>query len=331
MTVAVLSYDGRHLLEVILPSLARQRFRDFEVVVVDNGSSDGTEQWLRESWPEVQVIRLERNVGVTAALNVCARAGRGELVGLFNNDLELDRDCLGELVAALREHPGAGWAGPKLRDFQQRELLDGAGDVLTWAATGGRRGHGEPDRGQYDTPRAIFGACGGAVLYRRAVLEAVGDFDEDFFAFYEDVDWNLRAQLAGYECRYVPTALAYHMGSATIGRGLSDFTRYHLWRNTLWIIAKDLPARALVRHAHQLLLGQAINLAVAVRDRKLHIWGRVWRDALLALPRVLAKRRVVQARRRIDARALEAIVGADGGTDGGAQVGAGVPRPSTRA
>jgi GT2 family glycosyltransferase len=313
LTVAVLSYDGRHLLEVILPSLARQRFRDFEVVVVDNGSRDDTVGWLEQNWPEVEIVSLPENVGVTAALNVCARSGRGELVGLFNNDLELEPACLGELVGALAGHPEAGWAGAKLMDFEQREIIDGAGDVFTWAATGGRRGHGERDRGQYDEPRAIFGACGGAALYRREALERVGDFDEDFFAFYEDVDWNLRAQLAGFSCRFVPTAVVYHMGSATIGRGLSDFTRYHLWRNTLWIIAKDLPAGALARHAHQLALGQLVNLAVAVRDGKLGIWLKVWRDGLLGLPRALRKRREVQARRRIGRRELEAIVGPDGG------------------
>ncbi|HEX3452389.1 MAG TPA: glycosyltransferase family 2 protein [Solirubrobacteraceae bacterium] len=315
LTVAVLSYDGRHLLEIILPSLARQRFRDFEVVVVDNGSRDDTVAWLAERWPDVEVVALPDNVGVTAALNICARAGRSALVGLFNNDLELEPDCLGELVAALDQHPEAGWAGAKLLDFERRDVLDGAGDVFTWAATGGRRGHGERDTGQYDQPRAIFGACGGAVVFRRSALAHVGEFDEDFFAFYEDVDWNLRAQLAGLSCCYVPSAVVYHMGSATIGRGLSDFTRYHLWRNALWIIAKDLPAGALVRHAPHLALGQAVNLAVAVRDRKLGIWLRVWRDALRGLPRVLRKRRDVQARRQITLAQLDAVVGPGGGTD----------------
>lgn len=309
----MLSYDGRHLLEVILPSLAQQSFRDFEVVVVDNGSRDDTVTWLRENWPQVQLVSLPQNIGVTGALNVCVHAGRGELLALFNNDMELEPDCLAELVAALDAHPEAGWAAAKLRDFEQRELLDGAGDVFTWAATGGRRGHGQRDSGQYDTPGEIFGACGGAALYRRSVLRLVGDFDEDFFAFYEDVDWNLRAQLAGFSCRYVPTAVVHHMGSATIGRGLSDFTRYHLWRNTLWIIAKDIPAQALLRHAHQLALGQLINLAVAVRDRKLDVWLRVWRDALRGAPKVLRKRRAVQRRRQIDLRRLEAVVGPDRG------------------
>jgi GT2 family glycosyltransferase len=254
------------------------------------------------------VISLPENLGVTAALNVCARAGGGELLALFNNDIELDPDCLGELVGALDAHPQAGWAAGKLRDFQRRELLDGAGDVFTWAATGGRRGHGEPDRGQYDAPGEVFGACGGAALYRRSVLRLVGDFDEDFFAFYEDVDWNLRAQLAGFSCRYVPSAVAYHMGSATIGRGLSDFTRYHLWRNRLWIVAKDLPLGAIVRHSPELALGQLENLAMALRAGKLDIWLRVWLDALRGLPRMLRKRRHVQASRRITLHALDALV-----------------------
>jgi GT2 family glycosyltransferase len=313
LTVAVLSYDGRHLLEVILPSLARQRFRDFEVVVVDNGSRDDTQAWLREHWPSVEVVSLSENIGVTAALNVCINAGRGELLALFNNDVELEPDCLGELVAALREHPEAGWAGAKLLDFDDRGVIDGAGDLYTWAGTGVRRGHGERDSGQYDEPQAIFGACGGAAIYRRSALRDVGLFDEDFFAFYEDVDWNLRAQLAGLECRYVPTAVVYHMGSATIGRGLSDFTRYHLWRNALWIIGKDLPVAALLRHWRELVQGQRLSLNEARRDRKLDIWVRAWRDALRALPRVALKRRAVQRMRRIDLETLDALIGLKGG------------------
>jgi len=313
VTVAVPTYEGRHLLEVILPSLDRQRFRDFEVFVVDDGSSDGTVQWLAESWPQIEVISLRENKGVTVALNACANAGSGELLALFNNDLELEPDCLSELVGALREHPEAGWAAAKLMDFDRRDVIDGAGDIYTWAGAAGRRGHGELDRGQYDEPREIFGACAGAALYRRSVLWEVGPFDEDFFACYEDVDWNLRAQLAGFSCRYVPSAVVYHMGSATIGGGFNDFTLYHNWRNALWIIVKDLPAGALARHAHRLVLHQFFNLALAIRNRKIGVWYRVWRDALRGLPGALRKRREVQARRRISLRALDRVMGPDGG------------------
>ncbi|HYM55355.1 MAG TPA: glycosyltransferase family 2 protein [Solirubrobacteraceae bacterium] len=305
LTVAIATYDGRELLERALPSLAAQRFRDFRVLVVDDGSSDGTAQWLAERWPAVEVL-AQPNRGVTAALNTCLRASRDtELVGLFNNDVELDPDCLGELVAALDEHPEAGSAGPKLLDLNRPGVIDGAGDVLTWAGHGHRRGHGEPDRGQYDEPQAIFGPCGGAAVYRRSALEVVGELDEDFHAFFEDVDWALRAQLAGFQCRYVPAAVVHHVGSATLGAGLTDFTRYHLWRNAVWVLAKGMPASLLARHAHQLLAGQLVNLAVAVRDRKLDIWARAWRDAIAGLPRMLTRRRRIQRARRISPRELE--------------------------
>jgi len=306
LTVAIPTYNGRGLLEVVLPSLASQRFRDFDVVVVDDGSTDGTAEWLAAQWPDVEVV-VQENQGVTAALNACLRAGADtELVALFNSDVELDPDCLGELVGALREHPEAGSASPKLLDFERRDVIDGAGDVLKWAGHGHRRGHGERDRGQYDRPQAIFGPCAGAAVYRRSAIEVVGDFDADFHAFFEDVDWALRAQLAGLQCRYVPSARVYHMGSATLGAGLTDFTRYQLWRNGVWLFAKGMPASLLARHAHQLLAGQLVNLAVAVRDRKLGIWLRAWRDAIVGLPRMLARRRRIQRTRAVSPRELEA-------------------------
>jgi GT2 family glycosyltransferase len=309
LAVALASYNGRHLLETVLPSLAAQRFRDFRVVVVDDASTDGTVDWLAAEWPDVEVIPLENNGGVTAALNVCLRATAGDqLVALFNNDMELEPDCLGELVAAMNAHSDAGSATPKLLDFHDRGVLDGAGDVFFWQGTGWRRGHGEPDRGQYDTAQPIFGACGGAAVYRRDALDRVGPFDETFFAFFEDVDWALRAQLAGFSCRYVPTAVAYHMGSATLGKGLTDFTRYHLWRNSIWLICKDYPASALIRHAPALLRVQVANFAVAVRDRRVNIWFLALRDALAALPSVRDRRRAVQRTRTRSVAELEAVV-----------------------
>src|ERR1700720_2970238 len=105
--------------------------------------------------------------------------------------------------------------------------------MLSWRGGGRRRGHGEPDSGQYDRAEEVFGACGGAAIYRRAALAAVGGFDEGYFAYYEDIDWAFRAQLAGLRCRYVPTAVLYHRGSATLGRGMTDFNSYHLWRNPI--------------------------------------------------------------------------------------------------
>ena len=313
LVLAIATYDGRALLEAMLPSVAAQRWRDFRVVIVDDGSSDDTVPWLAEHWPEAHVVALARNGGVTAAFNACvAAAGDAELVALFNNDIELHPECLGELARALAEHPEAGFAAAKLVDFHRRDVLDGAGDQLDWAGTGWRRGHGEPDDGRYDAPGPVFGACAGAAVYRRSALERVGGFDARFFAFCEDVDWNLRARLQGIACWYVPSAVAYHMGSATLGAGMTPFARYHITRNALWVVAKDFPAEAIVRHLPRLLYVQAATAALAARDRQLGVLARAWRDALRGLPAMLRDRRRIQRQRTVSVRELEAAVACGG-------------------
>ena len=308
LTAVVLTYDGRHLLETALPSFAAQTYGPYRLLVVDNGSRDDTRAWLATHHPEAEVLALPQNIGVTAALNRGWQAARTEYVALFNNDVELDPGCLAELVAALDVHPEAGSAGAKLIDFHDRAVLDGAGDALRWGGQATRRGHGERAAGRYETPEPVFGACGGAAIYRRTALDEVGPFDERFFAYSEDIDWSLRAQVAGHRCRYVPSAVVFHMGRATMGRELSDFLAYHLWRNVVWMVAKGYPGWALVVHAPELVLRQAINLAAAVKARKLGVFLRAWRDALRAMPAVLRDRRRVQSARRATRSELAAVI-----------------------
>lgn len=306
LSVCVATYNGRSLLERMLPTLAAQSYRDFGVIVVDDASSDDTVAWLKRSWPEVRVVALEVNGGVTAAFNECLRATAGSpVVALFNNDMELAPECLGELVRALDAHPNAGSAGAKLMDANRSGVLDGAGDVFDLAGTGWRRGHGQRDDGRYDRAEPVFGACGGAAAYRREALEQVGLFDEAFHAFVEDTDWALRAQLAGWECRYVPTAVALHLGSATLGKGLTDFTRYRLVRNRIWMIVKAYPLGLAARHAHRIAYVSIAELALAIRDRRFGVWRRAVTDAVRGLPAAVQKRRRVQATRSVSVPELE--------------------------
>jgi GT2 family glycosyltransferase len=309
VTAAVATYNGRELLPIVLESLRGQTFPDLRVVVVDDGSTDDTVAWLREQWPTVELVVHPQNRGVAAAFNSCVAAAAGsEFLLLVNNDVELEPRCVEELVAALRAHPLAASAGTKLLDFTRRELLDGAGDIYSWAAIAHRRGQGEVDRGQYDGEQRVFGACAAAALYRTAVLAKIGGFDEQFGLLVEDVDWSFRAQLAGYDCRFVPSAVAYHVGSASLGPRYSAFTLYHNWRNEIWLVAKNYPASAFVRHAHDLLIGQLAAIAVAARHGLLGALLRAWRDALRGLPAALAKRREVQRLRRRSRRELEPLI-----------------------
>jgi GT2 family glycosyltransferase len=307
VTALVLSYDGKHLLSTMLPSLLAQTYPDLAVTVIDNGSSDGTEEHVREHWPQVRVLRLEDNIGVAAALNRGIESSTTELVALLNNDIELDPRWLERLVAVLNEHPEAASASGKMLRFDARDVIDAAGDGMRWSSAVFNRGGGEPDRGQYDRSEEVFSACAGAALYRRPALREVGPFDEDFFAYLEDIDWGLRAQLLGFTSRYVPNAVGFHMRGATTGR---DKPRYRLpqRRNQIWLVAKNYPGAALVRHAPEIAL---LTLGQAVQDLREGVLGaalRGWWEALTGLPRVLRKRRAIQRSRRVDLRRLDAII-----------------------
>jgi GT2 family glycosyltransferase len=309
----VLNYNGRRLLEVVLASLAAQQYRDFEVLVVDDCSSDDSLDYLRREWPAVRVVVNQRNLGVTASLNVAVGASAGELVALLNNDIELDPHWLGALVAALDRHPEAASAAGKLLSYHRRDVLDGAGDVFTSAAMAWGRGAGQHDRGQYDREQEIFAPTGGAGLYRAAALADVGPFDESFWAYLEDVDWGLRAQLAGYRCRYVPDAVGYHMGGATTN-GQRD-PRFYIaqHRNALAIIVKDVPAPFILRHFHQIAWQKLLGLLYGARAGMLRAHLKALAEAARACPRWLRQRRAIMARRRIAAGDFERFVSAGRG------------------
>jgi GT2 family glycosyltransferase len=310
VSVVIPTWNGREYLDVVLPSLRAQTHGDFQVVVVDNGSADGTAEHVRAAYPEVRVVELGSNQGFAAAVNRGIAAADGEHVAVVNNDLELDPRWLQCMVAALRDHPEAGSATGKMLFYDRRHVIDGAGDFTSWYAVSAPRGRGEADRGQYDQPEAVFSACGGAALYRRAALDAVGLFDEDFFAYAEDVDWGFRAQLAGWTCRYQPEAVAFHMGGATSAR-VPNLSRYLFFRNTLSMVAKNWPAPALARNAHRLVLFFLKSVMASIRGRWFVALLRATRDAFAQMPRTLRKRRAVQRSRRVGIAYLNGVVRAD--------------------
>jgi GT2 family glycosyltransferase len=302
VTVIIPTWNGRELLTAALRSLREQRFRDFEVLVVDNGSTDGTAAHVRAQHPEAEVLELAENHGFAGAVNAGIGRAGGEYVALLNNDMELDPAWLDELVAALDGEPGAGSAACKLRMLHEPGVLDGAGDVVTWYGATWRRGHGEPDSGQYDELGTVASPCAGAALYRRRALEEVGLFDEAFFAYLEDADWGLRAQLAGWPCRWVPSAVAYHVGGAT-SRRMGDLETELIARNTLALVLKSFPAGRLVLWAPLIVAYQLVVLARGPWRAVL----RGWSAAVRGLPATWRARAEVRRRTR-DPGALGGVV-----------------------
>jgi GT2 family glycosyltransferase len=305
--IVIPSWNGRELLAAALPTLARQTFQDFLIRVVDNGSSDGTVEYLNAEWPAVEVLAFDTNRGFAPAVNAGLRAATADYVALLNNDMELEPDWLERLVSALDADPVAGAATPKQLSARDRTRIDGAGDVLSWTSAPSRRGFGELDTGQYDTPERVFSACGGAALYRRAALEAVGLLDESFFAYLEDVDWGFRAQLQGWTTVYVPRSIAYHHGGATTNR-TPGRERYLVARNHIAFVLKNYPTAWLVRFAPHIAAQLAFMLLSGVRGRQGRLVLRGWRDAVRRAPATLRDRRSIQARRSVALPALEVAV-----------------------
>lgn len=308
VSLIIPNWNGEALLPVCLEALRRQTFRDFEAVVVDNASTDSCLEVLGRDYPEVRVVRLPRNLFFAGAVNAGIRLTEGELIALLNNDTEADPRWLEELVRALDGNPQAGMAASKLLLFDRRGIIQSAGDVYSPSGVPGNRGVWEEDDGRYDDPCEVFGACAGAALYRRSMLEDIGLLDEDFRGYCEDVDLSFRAQLAGHRCVYAPSARVYHRLSATGGGPVASFL---CGRNFVSVVAKDMPGLLLRRYWHRVLgaqLGYAWHSLRHSREPAARARLKGQAAALLYLPRMLRKRRAIQSSRKVDVGYLESIL-----------------------
>ncbi len=322
VSVIVVNWNRRALLAACLGLLARQDFRDFEVIVVDNGSTDGSVELLRgPQFAPLRVIENPRNVGYCAANNQGIRAARGRYIALLNNDAEPAAAWLGELVAALESRPEVGMAASKILLSEDHHIIDKAGHLIYPDGQNRGRGTGERDQGQYDRLEETAWPDGCAALYRKSMLEVVGGFDEDFFAYADDAELGLRARIAGWGCLYVPTAVVYHHLGSTLGP-YSDQRLFLIERNRLWLAAKLFPWPLLLVNPFYFALRLAASgMAAALGRGELHraVSAR-GRYALLkcllranwaawaGLPAMLRKRRHVESFRKLRPAQVSALI-----------------------
>ncbi|WP_246125930.1 glycosyltransferase family 2 protein [Geobacter argillaceus] len=294
----ILNWNGRQYLDDCLGSLADQTFRDFETILVDNGSTDGSAAYVRERFPWVRLVELPENVGFTGGNDQGLRAAAGEFIVTLNNDTKADPGFLEELLRPALADPRIGMVAAKMLNFYDPGRIDSVGVKVAGNGLGYNIGVGEEDGGQYDEPAEVFGPCAGAALYRRVMLDQVGFFDPEFFAYYEDLDLAWRGRLAGWRCVTAPGAVVYHVHSATSGK-MSPFTVYQVQRNKWFTLIKNWPASLILRQLPWIISFDLGALVLAL------LRGRGWSalraraDVLRSLPRLLARRRAVQAGRRL--------------------------------
>lgn len=299
VAVVIPNWNGRQIIGRALDSLESQSLKP-QVIVVENGSTDGSLDYLRKNYPGVRLIIHEKNKGFAGGVNAGIRQAlkdRCQYVALLNNDAVADKNWLKELVDAMEKSPQAGAATGKITDAGGKRL-DTTGDFYTSWGLPYPRGRGEIAGDQYDTHTDVFATTGGASVYRAKMLEEVGLFDEDFFAYYEDVDLSFRAQLAGWRILYVPTAVASHQIGATSG-SIKGFTTYQTMKNLPFLLLKNVPLRLLPGIAVRFKLVYAAFFIRAVgRGHGLQAIKGVL-VALILTPKKIGQRVSIQRKRKV--------------------------------
>ena len=306
-SVVIPNWNGVRHLPTCLESLRSQRLGDFEVIVADNASTDGSRELLARDYPEVRLLALQSNRGFTGACNAGIRVAQGAIVMLLNNDTEAAPDWLAEIEATFQRHPDAGMVASRMLLLDRRDTFHTAGDLFCADGVPANRGVWQEDTGQYEEGY-VFSACGGAAAYRRGMLQQVGLLDESFFFSCEDVDLAWRAQLQGWRAVYAPRAVVYHRLSATGGGEIASF---HDGRNAIYVLVKDVPASVWRRHWRAIvwrqvrLAGQALR---SWRGRAARARLRGQLAGLWVLPRLLRARRAVQSTRSVSAEYIGSIL-----------------------
>lgn len=297
--IIIPNWNGKELLTVCLESLRRQTCREFCVTVVDNGSSDGSPTLLAAQFPEVKWINFSENRGFSAAINAGIEASSCPWIFLLNNDIEVAENCIAALQQAITTYPAYDFFAMKMLGYHQRHIIDGAGDAVLRGGVGYRLGTLEEDCGQYDEDRDVFGSCAGAALYSRQLFDRIGLFDEDFFAYLEDVDINMRARRAGLCCRYIAAAVVYHVGSATSGSKINPFTIRLSTKNNINVLVKNYPLGLLLRLLPVIAVYQLAWLALVIKKGQLRAYGQGLIQGFGQMALMLGKRREILAAGRI--------------------------------
>ena len=260
-TVVIPNYNGINYIEKCLQFLEEE---PAHIIVVDNGSTDGSRQVVQEKFPRVELICLDRNYGFCKAVNTGIEASKTSYVILLNNDTEVQRGFVRALELPLEQHPQIFSGSAQMRNLKRPGLIDDAGDyycALGWAFA---RGRDKPLQ-DYQRKRRIFASCGGAAIYRRKIFDEIGLFDENYFAYLEDIDMGYRARIQGYENLYIPGAIVYHAGSGASGSRYNDFKISLAAKNSIYLIYKNMPAVQIILNLPLLLAGFTIKTVFFAR------------------------------------------------------------------
>ena len=313
LSVIIPNWNGKKFLAECIDSLKGQTFHDFETILVDNGSTDGSADFAEERYGKfIRILRNKENLGFAGGNNLGIQKARGRYIVLLNNDTWADPHWLEELVKATQSDPAVGMWASKVRSYYQRNRIEGAGELIYWDGLCRARGQYEQDDGQYNLVEEIFFPPGCGAMYRKSLFDGMGLFDEDFFAYADDSEIGIRARLSGWRCLYVPAAVVYHKNSGTAGQ-YSPLKAFYVERNRLWITVKYFPFPLLslsvfftvYRFAFQ-AFGALTHRGAAGRFTEIYspleliiILLKAYGSGIRLLPRMWKKRRMLRPLRKV--------------------------------
>jgi GT2 family glycosyltransferase len=294
ISIVIPNYNGLEHLKTCYVSLKKQSIQDFTVILADNGSEDESVNYTIEQFPDSAIIKIGYNSGFAKAVNEGIKYSvnnlKNEFIFLLNNDIELKPDFLEIALNSFKNEPNASILAVKMLNYFNRDVIDDCGDFIK--AGGGSplaRGHSEKDTGQYDKTEFIFAACAGAAIYKKELFQNIGYFDETFFAYYEDIDFGFRSQLAGYKCLYQPEAVCYHKRGGTSSIATHGFQSEMCERNLVLMRVKNYPLFIYILYQPLFFVARIKRYYSFIRFHSFAIFWRGFRGYLRGMALLITK------------------------------------------
>ena len=306
-SVIIVNWNGQHLLNDCLTSLKNQAYQNFEVILVDNGSTDDSIPFVQKNFPWVRILKLDKNYGFGNGNNRGFEISNGKYIVFLNNDTIVDKFWVFELAKILDRNPEVGFCSSKMLVYDKKNIIDSIGIGYLKSGVGYKIGWLEVDNGQYDNIKYIFGACCGASIFRRSVLEDTGLFDPLINTYNDDIDLSFRAQLKGYRCYFASKAKVLHRGSATAGYK-SELNTYLSQRNFEIVWLKNVPIQILVSQfiLHWLHSILSVAKCMYLKQGKSALHGK-W-EFLTQLSIILKERSKIQSSRKVDVKYIRSMM-----------------------
>lgn len=308
-SVIIPNWNGSKLLKDCLSSLGKQTFKDFEIILVDNGSTDNSLKYVKNNFSEVRIISLQKNFGFARAINEGVRASSAEYVVFLNNDTSVDKNWLTSLIEYANRYLEVISVNSKLLNFYDKKTIDGVGMLINEVGQAKSIGWQEEDNGQYEGAQYIFGATGGASIFRRKDFVKIGLFDETYFMYSEEVDFAFRAQFLGYRSIFCPDAKVFHKHKAT-AKKLPQHLEYWQFRNMTQTIIKDFPTSILLKKWRWLKIILVHFNTIFYQLKNGYFWPPFLADLwiLFHLPHLLRQRKKIQSSRKVSDEYIESFL-----------------------